>query len=35
MKMSNYNRLHLNKIWLCCFLDVHPYSNNVSTRATI
>ena len=34
-KMSNYNRLHLIKICLCCFLDMHLYSNNLSTIATI
>ena len=32
---SNYNRLHLIKICLCCFLDVQLYSNNLSTIATI
>ena len=30
-----FNRLHLNKICLCCFLDIHFYSNNLSTIATI
>ena len=30
-----YNRLHLIKICLCCFLDIHLYSNNLSTIATI
>ena len=29
------NRLHLIKICLCCFLDMHSYSNNLSTIATI
>ena len=33
--MSNYNRLHLIKICLCCFLDMYLYSNNLSTIATI
>ena len=33
--MSNYNRLHLFKTCLCCFLDMHLYSNNLSTIATI
>ena len=33
--MSNYNKLHLIKISLCCFLDMHLYSNNLSTIATI
>ena len=33
--MSTYNRLHLIKICLCCFLDMHLYSNNLSTIATI
>ena len=33
--MSIYNRLHLSKICLCCFLDMHLYSNNLSTIATI
>ena len=35
--MYNYlfNRLHLFKICLCCFLDMHLYSNNLSTIATI
>ena len=28
-------RLHLIKICLCCFLDIHLYSNNLSTIATI
>ena len=28
-----YNRLHLIKICLCCFLDIHLYSNNLSTIA--
>ena len=30
-----FNRLHLSKICLCCFLDMHLYSNNLSTIATI
>ena len=29
------NKLHLIKICLCCFLDMHLYSNNLSTIATI
>ena len=29
------NRLHLVKICLCCFLDIHLSSNNLSTIATI
>ena len=33
--MTNYNRLHLIKNCLCCFLDIHLYSNNSSTIATI
>ena len=33
--MCFYNRLHLIKICLCCFLDKHLYSNNLSTIATI
>ena len=33
--MSNYNRLHLIKICLCCFLDIHLYSNTFSIIATI
>ena len=33
--MSIYNRLHLIKICLCCFLDIHLYSNNLSTITTI
>ena len=33
--MSNYNRPHLIKICLCCFLDIHLYSNNLSIIATI
>ena len=33
--MCFYNRLHLIKICLCCFLDMHLYSNNLSTIATI
>ena len=32
--MSDYNRLHLIKIRLCCFLDIHLYSNSLSTIAT-
>ena len=31
----DYNRLHLIKICLCCFLDMHLYSNNLSTIAMI
>ena len=31
---SNFNRLHLNKICLCCFSDMLYYSNNLSTIAT-
>ena len=30
-----YNRLHLFKICSCCFLDIHLYSINLSTIATI
>ena len=33
--MSNYTILHLIKICLCCFLDKHLYSNNLSIMATI
>ena len=33
--MCIYNRLHLNKICLCCFLVIHFYSNNLSIIATI
>ena len=33
--MCIYKRLHLIKICLCCFLDMHLYSNNLSTIATI
>ena len=33
--MYDYNRLILSKICLCCFLDMHLYSNNLSTIATI
>ena len=33
--MCFYNRLHLIKICLCCFLDKHLYSNNLSIIATI
>ena len=37
--MSNYthlcNRFLLNKICLCCFLDIHLSSNNLSTIARI
>ena len=29
------NKLQLYKICLCCFLDMHLYSNNLSTIATI
>ena len=29
------NRLHLFIICLCCFLNIHLYSNNLSTIATI
>ena len=29
------NRLHLIKICLCCFSDIHLYSNNLSTIAMI
>ena len=29
------NRIHLNKICLSCFVDIHLYSNNLSTIATI
>ena len=29
------NRLHLIKLCLCCFLDMHLYSNNLSTIAKI
>ena len=32
---STYNKLHLIKICLCCFLDMHLYSNNLSTIAII
>ena len=38
MYISNlnfYRRLQLNKICLCCFLDIHLYSNNSSIIATI
>ena len=35
MNMSNYKRLHLIRICLCCFLDMHLNSNNLSTIATI
>ena len=35
MKMRKYNRLQLTKLRLCCFLDMHLYSNNLSTIATI
>ena len=34
-KNSYCNRLHLIKICLCCFLDMHLYSNYLSTIATI
>ena len=30
-----FNRLHLIKICLCCFLLIHLYCNNLSTIATI
>ena len=30
-----YNRLHLSKICLCCLLDMHLFSNNLSTLAII
>ena len=30
-----FNRLHLSKICLCCFLDMHLYSNNLSIITTI
>ena len=33
--MCNYNRLHLIKICLCCFLDKHLYFNNLSIIAKI
>ena len=33
--MYDYNRLHLIKICLCCFLDMHLDSNNLSTIATM
>ena len=32
--MNFYIRLHLIKICLCCFLDMHLYSNNLSIIAT-
>ena len=43
LKMYTYNyfysnlcsRLHLIKICLCCFLDMHLYSNNLSIIAII
>ena len=35
MYKIKYNRLQLSKICLCCFLDIHLYSNNLSIRATI
>ena len=31
----DYKGLHLFKICLCCFLDIHLYSNNLSTIATL
>ena len=31
----DYIRLHLIKNCLCCFLDIHLCSNNLSTTATI
>ena len=33
--MCIYNKSHLIKICFCCFLDIHLYSNNLSTIATI
>ena len=30
-----FNKLYLIKICLCCFLDIHLYSNNLSSIATI
>ena len=37
--LSNYicfcNRLHFIKMFLCCLLERHLYSNNLSTIATI
>ena len=30
-----YVYIHLSKICLCCFLDMHLYSNNLSTIAMI
>ena len=33
--MSNYNRLYLVKICLCCFLDMLLYSHSLYTIATI
>ena len=33
--MCIYNKLHLIKICLCCFLDMHLYSNKLSTITTI
>ena len=33
--MCIYNKLHLIKFCLCCFLDMHFYSNNLSTITTI
>ena len=35
MNLSNYKRLHLIEICLCCSLDIQLYSNNLSTIATI
>ena len=32
--MIFFKRLHLIKICLCCFLDMHLYSNNLSTMET-
>ena len=29
------NRLHLNKVCLCCLVDIHFCSNNLSTIAII
>ena len=33
--MSKYNRLHLIKNFFCCFVDMHLFSHNLSTIATI
>ena len=35
MNKINYNKLHLIKICLCCFFDIHLYSNSLSIIATI